>query len=71
MIAHIEEARSKWSAVAATDQGESRLRIVEKLLDARIGWLRAVSDRARARVSLVDLLGLERHGFRGVLSHLR
>jgi outer membrane protein TolC len=71
VIAHIEEARAKWSAVATADQGESRLRIVEKLLDARIGWLRAVSDRARARVSLIDLLGLERHGFRGVISHLR
>jgi hypothetical protein len=71
VIAHIEEAGAKWSAVAAADPGESRLRIVEKLLDARIGWLRAVSDRARARVSLVDLLGLERHGFRGVLSRLR
>ncbi|MDE0960179.1 MAG: TolC family protein [Planctomycetota bacterium] len=71
VIAHIEEAGASWNAVAVADQGESRWRIVEKLLEARIGCLRAVSDRARARVSLVDLLGLERPGARGALTRLR
>jgi hypothetical protein len=33
--------------------------------------LRSVSDRARARVSLVDLLGIEHPGARGMLSRSR
>jgi hypothetical protein len=71
VIPRIEEAAANLAGVPVTNREEARLRILERLFDARVGLLRSVSDRARARVSLVDLLGIEHPGARGMLSRSR
>lgn len=71
VIPRIEEAAANLAGVPATDREEARLRILDRLFEARLSLLRSVSDRARARVSLVDLLGLEQPGAQGMLTRSR
>ncbi|MGE4620483.1 MAG: hypothetical protein AAEJ04_11810, partial [Planctomycetota bacterium] len=50
------------------DRFEARLRVVDGLLEAHLGQARALADGARARFSLIDLLGLERQDPKRVYS---
>ncbi len=59
VIPHIQEAAAKLAAVTPGEGDGARLRIAEQRFDARINLLRAISHRARARVSLIDLLDLD------------
>ena len=70
VIPSIEEVWAKLPQQATLDRFEARLRADDGLLEARLGRVRAMADRARARFSLIDLLGLERSEPKGPYSRM-
>ncbi|MEE2883373.1 MAG: TolC family protein [Planctomycetota bacterium] len=60
VIPTIDEVRAKLPDQPTLDRFEARLRVDDGLLEAQLARVRAMADRARARFSLIDLLGLER-----------
>ena len=60
VIPTIDEVRAKLPDQPTLDRFEARLRVADGLLEAQLARVRAMADRARARFSLIDLLGLER-----------
>lgn len=59
VIPSIKEVRTTLPT-ASLDRVEARLRVDDGLLEAQLARSRALADRARARFSLIDLLGLEK-----------
>jgi len=70
VIPSLEEVLVKLPQQAASDRFEAHLRVDDGLLEARLGRIRAMADRARARFSLIDLLGLERSEPNGPYSRM-
>ncbi|MEC9476164.1 MAG: TolC family protein [Planctomycetota bacterium] len=60
VIPTIAEVRSTLPDQVDVDRFEARLRVKDGLLEAQLALIRAKADRARARFSLIDLLGLEK-----------